>query len=233
MTGADVWVAGATGLVGRALVDCLLNRADVARVTAIGRRPTGRTNSKLRESIVDFEGPEDGLAGLAGLTATHVFCCLGTTIAAAGNQEAFRRVDHRYPLALGRAARNAGAQRFLVVTAMGANTHSLVFYNRVKGELERDLHALALPELHIFRPSLLLGERTERRRGERVAAALAAPISALLRGPLRRYRPIAATHVAEAMARVAFDHRTASQAVTVYPSDRIEALAKGPSPAGP
>ena len=220
--GCDVWIAGATGLVGRALLERLLERPDVRHVTAIGRRPTGRTHPKLLDLVVDFGSLE---AELAGRSATHVFCCLGTTIAAAGSQEAFRRVDHDYPLALGRAARKAGTRKFLVVTAMGANPRSRVFYNRVKGDLEQDLRALALPELAVFRPSLLLGERTERRRGERLAMALAGPMKALFWGPLRKYRPIAASDVAGAMLKVALEQPVAPAAVTVYESDLIAATA--------
>ncbi len=226
LSGADVWIAGATGLVGRALLDRLLDRSGVGRVTAIVRRPTGRAHPKLQELTVDFERLEEQLEEqLEGQSASQVFCCLGTTIAIAGSQQAFRRVDHDYPLALGRAARNAGARRFLVVTAMGANPKSRVFYNRVKGDLEQDLRALDLPELHIFRPSLLLGDRTERRPGERLATVLAAPLSALLLGPLRRYRPIAAANVAEAMMKVALDDGAAPDAVTIHESDRIAARA--------
>jgi uncharacterized protein YbjT (DUF2867 family) len=217
---ASVWIAGATGLVGTILLDRLLERPDVAQVTAIVRRPLDRPPSpKLRELIVDFDRLEESRA-LAGQIATHVFCCLGTTIAAAGSRDAFRRVDHDYPVALARAARAGGALRFLVITAVGADATSRFFYNRVKGEVERDLRAIGLPDLHFFRPSLLLGERRERRRGERVAATLAAPLGPLFLGPLRRYRPIAAVDVADAMLSVGLDDRAPplTPAVTVHES---------------
>jgi uncharacterized protein YbjT (DUF2867 family) len=220
---AAVWIAGATGLVGSALLQRLLERPDVLRVTAIVRRSTGLINPKLLELVIDFERLE---AELAGRSATHVFCCLGTTIAAAGSQEAFRRVDHDYPLALGRAARKAGARQLLVVTAMGANPKSRVFYNRVKGELEQDLRALGISDLHLLRPSLLLGDRKEKRSGERFAAALAAPMKVLLVGPLRRYRPIAGRDVAEAMLHIALDYPALPNTVTVHRSDRIAAAAR-------
>lgn len=226
-TGARVWLAGATGLVGRGVLARLLERPEVARVTALVRRPLGHAPSpKLEERVVDFERL---VAALAGATATHVFCCLGTTIGVAGSEEAFRRVDHDYPLALGRAARAAGAGRLLVVTALGANARSRIFYNRVKGDLENDLGALGLPELHLFRPSLLLGERAEQRRGERIGAALAVPLGALLWGPLRKYRPIPAASVAEAMVRVGLAPPAATApAVTVHQSDDIAARAAAP-----
>jgi uncharacterized protein YbjT (DUF2867 family) len=219
---SEAWIAGATGLVGRTLLELLLDRADVQRVTAIVRRPTGHAHPKLLELIVDFARLE---AELAGRSATDVFCCLGTTIAAAGSQEAFRRVDHDYPLALARAAREAGARRFVVVTAAGSNPGSSLFYSRVKGELERDLEPLGFPELAVLRPGLLLGERAERRRGERLAMALAGPMKLLFRGPLGKYRPVAASDVARAMLKVALDGPAPAAARAVYESDRIASLA--------
>jgi uncharacterized protein YbjT (DUF2867 family) len=220
-----VWLAGATGLVGRALLERLLERPEVAQVTTFVRRPLDRPLSpKVRELVVDFDRLEEALHGQA---ATHVFCCLGTTIDVAGSQEAFRRVDHDYPLALGRAARSSGAARFLVVTALGADAGSRIFYNRVKGDVEHDLRALGLPELHIFRPSLMLGERAQPRRGERIAAAVARPLGGLLLGPLRKYRPIAGAAVAEAMLRVGLDDPAPARApiVVVHESDAIASRA--------
>lgn len=218
----EAWIAGATGLVGRTLLELLLARPEVQRVTAIVRRPTGHAHAKLLEVVIDFDRLE---AELAERSATEVFCCLGTTIAAAGSQEAFRRVDHDYPLALARAARKAGARRFLVVTAAGSNARSALFYSRVKGELERDLQGLGFPELAVFRPGLLLGERAERRPGERLAIALAGPMKVLFRGPLRKYGPVLASDVARAMVKVALDGSAPAAAHTVYEPDRIAALA--------
>jgi uncharacterized protein YbjT (DUF2867 family) len=216
----EAWVAGATGLVGRALVNDLSERSGVDAVIALVRRAEGRTGPKLEERVVSYEQLD---LDLAGRTATHVFCCLGTTMAKAGSEPAFRKVDYEYPLALGRAALAAGAKKFLVVTALGANPKSRIFYNRVKGEVERDLAALGFPELHVFRPSLILGDRAERRPAERVAMAVAKPLGTLLVGPLVRYRPIAATAIARAMASVASSDAPAG-ALTVYESNRIAEL---------
>ncbi len=216
----EAWVAGATGLVGRVLVSELLAREGAGNVTALVRLAEGRKAPRFEEQVVAFDRIE---LELRGRTATHVFCCLGTTIAKAGSQAAFRVVDHDYPLALGRAALAAGAKKFLVVTALGADPGSSIFYNRVKGEVERALEALGLPELHVFRPSLLVGNRSERRTGERIAVAMSKPLGALMLGPLKKYRPIEATTVARAMANVALDERTAP-AVSVYVSSRIAEL---------
>jgi uncharacterized protein YbjT (DUF2867 family) len=218
----EAWVAGATGLVGRLLVGELAARPEVGSVTALVRRVEGRALAKLEERVVAFERLD---LELAGRTATHVFCCLGTTMAKAGSEAAFRQVDYEYPLALGRAALAAGARKFLVVTALGADPSSRIFYNRVKGELERDLAALGLPELDVFRPSLILGERAERRVAERIGMGLAKPLGGLFVGPLKRYRPIEGVDVARAMLKVALASARAAP-VNVYESDRIAELAR-------
>jgi uncharacterized protein YbjT (DUF2867 family) len=218
----EAWVAGATGLVGRLLVGELTSRPEVANVTALVRKAEGRVLAKLEEQVVEFEKIE---LELAGRTATHVFCCLGTTIAKAGSEAAFRQVDHEYPLALGRAAVSARAKKFFVVTALGADPSSRIFYNRVKGELERDLAGLGLPELHVFRPSLILGDRADRRVLEKITMGAARPLGPLFVGPLRRYRPIEATHVARAMVNVALG-RGRSDRVNVYESDELAKLGR-------
>lgn len=216
----EAWVAGATGLVGRELVRELCSRPGVGSVTALVRRAEGRREQRLEERVVSFEKLE---LELAGLKATHVFCCLGTTMAKAGSEAAFRVIDYEYPLALGRAALAAGAKKFLVVTALGADPDSRIFYNRVKGEVERGLSALGIPELHVFRPSLILGERAERRPAERATMAVAKPLGALMVGPLKKYRPIDGIVVARALANVA-QSTSPAPSVSIYESDRIAEL---------
>jgi uncharacterized protein YbjT (DUF2867 family) len=216
----QAWVAGATGLVGRALVTELSGRPRFESVLALVRHEKGRNGPRVEERVVAFERLD---RDLGGRRVTHVFCCLGTTMKKAGSESGFRIVDYEYPLALGRAALAAGAKKFLVVTAVGADPESRIFYNRVKGELERDLAALGLPELHVFRPSLILGERAERRVGERVAIGVAKPLGALMLGSLRRYRPIDATVVARAMAVVA-ENASVLPPVSIYESNRLAEL---------
>ena len=194
-------VAGASGLVGRELVARLLREPGYRRVVALSRRPLSLADAKLE--VVD--AAYDRLAAvLHGVTPADrlldVFCCLGTTIRAAGSAAAFRCVDHDYVLALGRWSRTAGAHRMVVISALGADAGSRVFYNRVKGETERDLAALGLASLVIVRPSLLAGERAEFRVGERLALMATRPLRALLPA---RVRPIAAADVAQAMVNAA------------------------------
>ena len=189
-------LAGATGLIGKALLPFLLNDTSYSSVTVLVRRSTGLTHPKLQERIVDF-------ARLAELdldfNGADVYCSLGTTIKKAGSQAAFRKVDYTYPFELAKIAKSRGAQQFLIVTAIGSAVDSKIFYSRVKGEIEADLKQLGLPSLHIFRPSLLLGNREEFRAGERFWTHASKFLLPLFQGPLRRYRPIHDAVVAKAM----------------------------------
>jgi len=223
----NAWIVGATGLVGGALLDLLLAEPRVETITAIVRRPVERAHPKLNVLVSAFDDLEATLRALPPVPGeTQAFCCLGTTIKKAGSEAAFRHVDHDLPLAFGRAAAAATARRFLIVTALGADPGSRIFYNRVKGEVEADLRALGLRELHLFRPSLMLGPRAERRPAEALGMALAKPLGALMVGPLARYRAIEGADVARAMLAVALDDR-AGDPVTIHESDTIPRLARG------
>ena len=216
----EAWITGATGLVGRALVAELCRRSTSGNVTALVRRIEGRKEPRLEERVVAFERLE---LELLGRSATHAFCCLGTTMARAGSEAAFRRVDYDYPLAFGRAARTAGVRKFLVVTAIGADPKSNIFYNRVKGELEEAVRALGFGATHIFRPSFLAGDRGESRMGEKAGIFAARVLATVLPiGPVRRARPIEASDVAGAMVSIA---KRGERGFFVHESDRIQALA--------
>jgi uncharacterized protein YbjT (DUF2867 family) len=208
-------VAGASGLVGGLLLDALLESPLYREVCSLGRRPLPKQHPQLTQRTVDFAR----LEGEALPPADDAFCCLGTTIKKAGSQEAFRAVDHDAVLAFAKAARKAGARRFLLVTALGANPRSRVFYNRVKGETEEDLKALGFESLIILRPSLLLGERAESRPGERVAVVVTQVLGPLLR-PFSG-RPIEARTVARAMLALA---RDATGGVRVAQSGELQQL---------
>lgn len=158
-------LVGATGLVGHQVLMRALEDPRIESVIAPARRPLAVTHRKLTAPTVRFEDlPQDA----DWWQADAAICTLGTTIAKAGSREAFRQVDHDYPLAVARLARAHGTPRFAIVSAMGANRNSLFFYSRVKGELEADLEALAFPSLTIVRPGLIGGDRVERRAGEQV-----------------------------------------------------------------
>ena len=187
-------LAGASGLVGDRCLARMLVHPAYGRITVLSRRSLALSHEKLRVELVDF----DHLPALQG-RCDDVFCCLGTTIKKAGSQEAFSRVDHDYPLALATLGKAAGASQFLMVSALGADARSSVFYSRVKGETERDIAGIGLPKVVFMRPSILLGDRQEHRAGEKAGLLVGRLIAPLLVGPLRKYRPIAADDVAAAM----------------------------------
>lgn len=208
-------IAGATGLAGRHLLEILLSDLRYSTVHTLVRRTCRIAAAKIEEHVVDFER-------LPALPDTDdVYCCLGTTIRKAGSQAAFRKVDFDYVVDLATAARQSGVSRFLVVSAMGANAESAVFYNRIKGEMEQALVRIGFQALYIFQPSLLLGERHEARRGERAGIAMLSALAPLMLGPARKYRPIDAGMVARAMVVAAW---TAAPGTIRFPSDQIALL---------
>lgn len=187
---ARVLVAGASGLIGRALLNRLAGDARVGPVTALVRRTSARQAWPRGCQALAVDYTTLGTASAPGLPlADWAFCCLGTTIKMAGSQAAFRAVDFDAVLAFARACRAAGATRFGLVSAMGASERSSVFYNRVKGEVEQELKAQGWPHLVIARPSLLLGERSTlgqpTRPGEQLAQRLMPALGWLIPKSLR------------------------------------------------
>ncbi len=218
---SDALLAGASGLVG---VELARAWAGPGTLHLLVRRPVPDPAPGRAVHVVDF-------AALPALPpADNAFCCLGTTIKAAGSQAAFRAVDFDAVLAFARAARAAGVQRFALVSALGANARSPNFYSRVKGEAEAALREIGFASLVIARPSMLIGDRAAIgqpvRRGERIAFALSRPL-----GPLipRAWRPIEAASVARALLRAVAQaearraHRRLGRAAVSGPS-RIETL---------
>ena len=209
-----VLLAGATGLVGGLALRQLLDRPEVSHVVALGRRPPAPTHPRLEAKTVDFAR----LDAVAPLRAGAAVCALGTTIKAAGSQAAFRAVDHDAVLAFARWARAGGAHTFALVSSVGAASGTGNFYLSVKGETEDAVAALGYPRMVVLRPSLLLGDRAERRLGEAVAQVLTPALNPLLRGPLRRYRAVDADRVAAALVTAALDRSPGRE---VWEYDRI------------
>lgn len=208
-------VIGASGLIGKQVVELLLNDAIYSGVIVLVRKSFLPTHQKLKEIVFDFDNPDSSV-----LRTDDVFCCLGTTMKKAGSKEAFRKVDYEYPLSIARLALKNGAQQLLIVTALGADANSLFFYNRVKGEVEQQLIQLNYPKLKIFRPSLLLGARNENRLGEKFGELLFGIVSPLMVGPLKRYRAIDSAKVARAMVTLA--QEKSSSAVSSYDSGVLQ-----------
>jgi uncharacterized protein YbjT (DUF2867 family) len=213
-------IFGATGLVGRLCLDLLLADERYARVVAIGRREPTQSDPKLevRRAALDTAAAlDDPTLG----PVDDVFCCLGTTLKKAGSQEAFRRVDLDYVGNAASFANRRGAHHFLMVSAIGADARSRVFYSRVKGEAEAAVAKLGIERVSIFRPSFILGAREETRLGERIGMVVAGALSFALVGQLAKYRPIAATTIARAMLAAA---AKPAPGITVYEFDRMAAL---------
>ena len=186
---------GATGLVGGHLLPLLAD--GWTHVVTLGRRAMPLAGPTHTHHIVDF----DRLGEHADLfTCDALFCCLGTTMKEAGSKEAFRRVDLDIPVEAARRAADGGTTLVSLVSALGADPASRVFYNRTKGEAERAVQAAGIATTQIFRPSLLTGERDETRLGESVGELILGAASPLLIGPLRPFRPTPARDVARAMA---------------------------------
>lgn len=211
-------LAGASGLVGGHLLDLLLRDGGSLEVASLGRRRLDREHARLTQFEVDFARLDDVDLPHADVA----FCCLGTTIKRAGSEAAFRAVDHDAVVAFARKALASGVRHLLVVTSLGADARSRVFYNRVKGEVEASLAALGFDALTVLQPSLLLGDRSESRPGERAAVIASRALAPLLSWVASR--PIEASVVAGAMAKLA---STPAKGVRIVRSGELHALARG------
>jgi len=195
MANKTALVIGATGLVGEETLRQLLLSAQYSRVIALTRKPIGIQHAKLENPVVDFDKPEQ----FDQIKADDVYCAMGTTIGKAGSQAVFRKVDLEIPLLVAGIALKNGADRFLLVSSLGADAGSAVFYSRTKGELEQALMKLNFKSLAIFRPSILLGDRKEQRTGEAIGRFVSEKLSFLFAGPLAKYKGTPAGVLAKAM----------------------------------
>jgi uncharacterized protein YbjT (DUF2867 family) len=219
INGKTAILMGASGLVGGFCLQGLLAEPEYARLVLLNRRELPLPpHPGLSQKIVSFASlnPND----FAG--ADDIFCAFGTTIRKSGSQEAFRRVDMEYPLAVAREASHAGAEQLLLVSSVGADQKSKNFYLRTKGELEQEIGKLGFRAVHIFRPSLLLGNRPEFRLGERVVQAIAPLLNLGMIGGLQRYKAIPAATVGKAMAAAA---KQGGSGTFIYEYDEIVRLA--------
>ncbi|GAB6255348.1 oxidoreductase [Peribacillus sp. N1] len=220
MTNKTALILGATGVVGTQLVKQLSNSKIYSEIHLLTRREMKFTEPKCTGHVVDF----DNLSQYAYLfNVTDVFICLGTTIKKAKSKEAFRKVDYDYIIEAAKMAKTSNVEKLLVITAMGANSKSKFFYSRVKGDVEGTLQRLEMNTVHIFRPSLLLGEREEFRAGEKISGLLSTFVKFVFVGPLRPYRAIEANKVAAAMYATA---QTTAKGYHFYNSHEIEKLAQ-------
>jgi uncharacterized protein YbjT (DUF2867 family) len=204
-------VIGSTGLVGSELIKKLAQEGSHSQIIAICRESASKNkpnfnNPKVRVLNFDFKNwthLELQVSSFLGTSSANFFCCLGTTIGKAGSEENFKKVDFEYVVNFAKLAKTCRAEQLLVVSALGADKSSSVFYNRTKGEMEEAVKNEFSAKLYFFRPSLLLGDRNDFRFGERVAILLAPLYSPLLLGSLKKYQPVPAAKVARKMVLVA------------------------------
>ncbi len=185
-------VAGSTGLIGSDLLDLLLEDNRYSKVIALSRKPLDKVRSKLENIVVQ----SNGLSTYKNLQADDFYCCIGTTMRDAKTKEAFRKIDYDYPVSLATIAKTNGAKQFLLVSALGAEKRSGIFYNQVKGEVEEAISAMQFETLHIFRPSLLMGPRQVHRAGEEAAKVFYKLFGFLIPA---KYKGIASIKVVRAM----------------------------------
>jgi len=203
-------VLGANGLVGQELVKQLTENPNYQQIQVLGRRKLALIHDKINYHSFDFNQPNSSL-----LMGDVLFCCLGTTIKKAGSQSEFRKVDFEYVIQSAKIAFGNGTKSMVVITAMGADAQSSIFYNKVKGEVEKELSSIGFDKLVIVRPSLLLGNRSEFRFGERVAQVCVRFINFLIP---TKYKGIKAEQVAKAM--IHYESKS-SQPVAIYENQQL------------
>lgn len=186
---------GATGLIGSQLLDLLQDDSEFSEIKILVRRPIKIDNPKVKVSIIDFNNEESFQSEISG--SSVVFCAVGTTNKKTkGDKNEYRKVDYYIPVTAAKLSLKTGCEKFVVVSAYGANSKSNSFYTSLKGEVEDTLSSLNIPSLSIFRPSLLLGKRQEFRFGEIIATFLMKSLSFLLPSKIK---PIKASDVAKSM----------------------------------
>ncbi|HET6245878.1 MAG: oxidoreductase [Bacteroidetes bacterium] len=211
-------IAGPTGLTGKKCLEYLLESGQYSMVTVLTRKKLNIENKKLVQIITDFNDLQESLKQVK---VNDVYCCLGTTMKKAGSKEAFFKVDFDYPLQIASFLKQNGASTFNLVSAIGANKNSTIFYSKVKGEIEQALIKLHFPKLNILRPSILDGERKESRPGEKAGLILSKIVAPLMIGPLKKYKPVKACAVAFALIYFSIN---APEGVNIIESDKINSI---------
>ncbi|WP_018612031.1 NAD(P)H-binding protein [Segetibacter koreensis] len=191
-------VVGATGLIGEQLVQQLLNDPAFSKVRILVRRQVKLSHPKLEVEIVNFDNLTEYRRKLG--QGDCIFCCIGTTEKKVkGDKKAYRKIDVDIPLNAAKMGKDAGFTKYLLVSAVGADAHSKNFYLRFKGELEREIADVNFHSFHVFRPSILFGERKEFRLAESIGKGVMQGLSGLFAGKLKKYRGIDSADVARAM----------------------------------
>ena len=195
-------IVGSTGLIGKQLLQLLLDDPYYIKVKAVARKPLALTHPRLEVIVADLNTLN---TVTEQFNADDVFCCLGTTIKKAGSKKAFEAVDFDYPMQVAKHSKEKGAQQFLLVSALGADANSSFYYNQVKGRIEVAIREVKFSCTHVFRPSLLLGIRDENRPGEDAAKIFYRIFNFMIP---KKYKGIDAAKVAKAMLSYAKENKT-------------------------
>ncbi|WP_240186612.1 NAD(P)H-binding protein [Pedobacter namyangjuensis] len=209
---------GATGLIGANLLKKLLANDNYEKVLVVTRKALDTSHPNLNQLVINFDELSKYEHEIVG---DDIFCCLGTTAKKTPDKALYKKIDYQYPLDVAKIALKNGAKSYHLVSAMGANVKSSIFYNRTKGEVERDLAKLNFDSTHIYRPSLLDGSRSEQRFAEKTMNVIMRLINPLLIGSLKKYRSIKIEKVASAMLKQANKNLKGNY---IYLSDEIENL---------
>lgn len=220
---------GATGLVGQCLLKQLIDSQQYSQITSISRRALVDVPADIRQILLeDFAELKSGLLSL-DLVGADAFSTLGTTQKQAGSKDRFKQIDYGYNMIFAEACKAAGVAHFLLLSATGANPKSRIFYNRVKGDLERDVAALAFERLSLFQPSLLMGQHQDSRLGEGLAQRAFQLVKPIVPDTWD-YRPIEAARVAAAMAHIAISPIAAIDSPHCYSNRAMLELTLEPQP---
>lgn len=212
-------IAGASGLVGSSLLNQLLDHPDFSEVLVLARKSLNIQHEKLKQVLLDF----DDLAKYQQEINGHaIFCCLGTTRSKTPDLKEYRKIDHDYPVLLANLGAKNSMPQFHLVSSLGADKNSSFFYTKLKGETEEDIKKAKFDSIHIYQPSLLIGNRQEKRIAEPIFTSLAKWIDPLLIGKLKKYKSINAETVAKAMVNQSLNN---SFGIFTHPSDQIKKLA--------
>ncbi|MBK25552.1 MAG: hypothetical protein CME70_16265 [Halobacteriovorax sp.] len=195
-----VLILGATGLVGSRVLDLMLQDSAVEKVYLVSRRSSGVEHQKIEECIA----PLSKMSKFdQAFNVDICFCCLGTTIKKAGSKSAFKEIDYDLPLEAAKLCKLNGVNKFVLISALGADSNSFVFYNKTKGEVEDSISKLGLETFYVVRPSLIVGKREERRPGEALAMIGFKMLDPLFFGPIKKYRGSKVEDIAKLMVSLA------------------------------
>tara|TARA_R110002051_G_scaffold234665_3_gene296152 strand:+ start:165 stop:830 length:666 start_codon:yes stop_codon:yes gene_type:complete len=194
--GKTALILGATGLTGGILLQFLLENEAYNKVKLFSRSSIGFTHPKMEEYVINLFQLEEYKSKFTG---DEVYCCVGTTKKKTPNTELYKAIDYGIPLKAAQLAKGNGIDTILIISALGANSKSPIFYNRIKGEMENEVLNLQIKNTYILQPSLIGGNRLEKRFGEQIFKKVMKLLSFVLVGPLEKYKTIEPITIAKAM----------------------------------